>query len=241
MCFVSQLNRETRTSRINSPEKSLNLHKTALFPLITAAAAAVYMIWHYLSFGQWNMDGAMQAFMKDIRTSWLDVLFKVLTATGETIPVIAATAVIVISLIIYKKRVEALLVALYMLGIWRFNEFLKVWLHRPRPDVSLHLVDIGHYNQANSFSMPSGHSMNLMALMLLAVYLVWHFSSNKKFNVGATVFLLLHGLLTGMSRVYLNVHYFSDVLTGWSISIVWVSATIILHRVICLRQKKYNI
>lgn len=230
---MSQINREMKIKKINTAN-------VVIYALLAAIAMAAYMVWNYISYGQWFLDSSMQGLMKAIRTPWLDAVFRALTATGETLPVIIVTALLIIVLFIYKKHMEAIMVAIYMLGVWRFNELLKVLIHRPRPDVSLHLVDIGHYNEANSFSMPSGHSMNLMALVLLSIYLIWIFSKNKKFNIGATVVLLLYGLLTGLSRVYLNVHYISDIITGWSLSIAWISAAVILYRLLCTRVNKYN-
>jgi undecaprenyl-diphosphatase len=209
----------------------------AVYIMLASTAMASYMIRHYYVYGQWAMDGVLQSIMKSIRTPWLDAIFKGITATGETLPVIAATLFIITALVFHKKMKEAAILACYMLGVWRLNEFLKVLFHRPRPAASMHLVEIGHYSQANSYSLPSGHSMNLMALVLLSIYLVWIFVKNKKLNTSLTALLLAYGLLTGISRVYLNVHYFSDVITGWSISAACASAIIMMHQYICSKQK----
>jgi undecaprenyl-diphosphatase len=178
------------------------------------------------------MDGVMQSFIKSIRMPWLTALFRGITATGETVPVILATLILMILLMIYKKRKEALIFGFYMLGTWRLNDFLKEYLQRPRPDINLHLVETSGY------SLPSGHSMNFMALVLLSLYFMWIFSANKKLNRRLTILMLLYGMLVGISRVYLNVHYFSDVITGWSIGVACAAAAVILHSYICKVKAK---
>lgn len=246
---MSQVNRELKPNKNNSIDfynKKLESDKysmflySAIFLLITAAALAGYMIWHYNNYGQWTMDGVLQSFMADIRTTSLTAVFRGITITGESIPVIVATLIIMIILIVNKKLKEGLMLAIYMLGIWKLNEFLKELLHRPRIDVSQHLVDISGYNHSNQFSLPSGHAMNLMALVLLTLYFIWIFSNNKKLNLGLTLIILTFGLLVGVSRVYLNVHYFSDIVTGWSLAAAWASIAVIIHRLLCMKQNMSN-
>jgi undecaprenyl-diphosphatase len=235
--LMNQLNREFTTNK----KRKIDIYSMcAMYLLIGTTVTASYMIWHYYSYGQWAMDGAMQSFMRNIRATWLDSAFRVITSTSETLPVIIATLLIIISLIIYKNYKEAGIVAAYMLGVWRLNDFLKTLLHRPRIDASQHLVDISRYSHGIQFSLPSGHSMNFMALVLLGLYFIWIYSKNKKLNVGLTVLMLVYALLVGISRVYLNVHYFSDVITGWSVGIACAAITIIIHRLICSRQSVSN-
>ena len=243
---MKQLNKTTKFSKKNRNYKAYVaddhsiFYKGAIYLLIAATSLAAYMIWHYYSYGQWAMDLVLQDFMKSIKTFWLTNLLRGVTATGETIPVIVAAAVVIVGLIIYKKRKEAIMVAVYMLGVWRLNEFLKKLVHRPRIDVSQHLVDISGYSHNNSFSLPSGHAMNFMALMLLTLYFIWIFNGSKRLRIGLTLILLPYGLLVGISRVYLNVHYFSDVVIGWSIALACAALAVIIHRMICLRQNRYR-
>jgi undecaprenyl-diphosphatase len=242
--FLNQLNNKLNAdhkdfyNKIQKSDKNSTFLLIAIYLLIAATTLASYMIWHYNSYGQWAMDGAMQGLMVGIRVSWLTDVFKGITATGETMPVIIATLIIIMIFVICKRYKEVVLTALYMLGVWRLNEFLKGLLHRPRIDASLHLIDISEYSNNNQFSLPSGHSMNFMALVLLSLYFIWIFSSNKKLNWGLTILLLIYGLLVGISRVYLNVHYFSDVVTGWSIGAACAAMAAILHSFI--GKTKYN-
>lgn len=188
------------------------------------SVVAILMIWHYFSVGSWVIDKSLYDFMNSIRNPLLDEVFRFITATGETIPVVIMTLVVAILSLVFKHRREAALVALYMLGVWRLNELLKGFIARPRPAVSLWLV------QTTGLSMPSGHSMNFMALMLISIYFVWVYSKNKKLNIGLTIIMLLYAILVGLSRVYLHVHYFSDVITGWSLGAGCAAVAVIIHR-----------
>jgi undecaprenyl-diphosphatase len=246
---VDFLNQFKNTSKTNNKKTYNKMHDTEHYSIflyiavclfIAAMALSCYMIWHYQSYGQWAMDAVMQGFVKNLRTDWLTSIFRVITATGETIPVIIATITIIMALVIYKKRKEAIIAAFYMLGVWRLNDFLKQLLHRPRIDASQHLIDISSYSHNSLFSLPSGHSMNFMALILLSLYFVWIFSNNKKLNLGLTLLLLLYAILVGISRIYLNVHYSSDVITGWSLGATCAAIAVIIHTITCIKQNKYN-
>lgn len=212
----------------NKNQNAAYLYGAVVLLLITSMIAG-FMIAHYYEYGQWQMDDAMQSIARQIRLPWLDGIFKAITATGETLPVIIITLLIVTMLAYFKKYKEAAIFAVHMLAAWRLNDFLKELIHRPRPAVSMHLIDISHHGMN---SLPSGHSMNFMALVVLAVYFIWFYSKNVKWSMRITVLALFYGILVGLSRVYLNVHYFSDVIIGWSIGIALAAISVILHRLL---------
>ena len=92
---------------------------------------------------------------------------------------------------------------------------IKALIERPRPDAALHLISQGGY------SFPSGHAMT--SLVFYGLLLIWirRFLSAKKksktITAGITVLLSVFIFLIGFSRIYVGVHYPSDVLAGWSI------------------------
>ncbi|MDF2519558.1 MAG: phosphatase [Clostridia bacterium] len=205
--------------------KHIRMYYGELIVFSVFVVIASLMIWHYFGYGSWALDKSLHDFMGGIRSSLLDTLFRAITYTGETIPVIIMVLIVIFLFIYQKKRKEAALVAGYMLGVWLLNELLKRLIGRPRPDISLHLVE------ATGWSLPSGHSMNFMAFTLIALYFIWLYSRSKRLNIAATIIMLSYALLMGLSRVYLNVHYFSDVLTGWSIGASCAAIAVIIHRV----------
>jgi undecaprenyl-diphosphatase len=96
---------------------------------------------------------------------------------------------------------------------------LKQWFQRPRPDVVPHLREVA------STSFPSGHAMGAAVVFLtLAVIFVKAFRSRraKAFCLGLGVFL---ALIVGASRVFVGVHYPTDVAGGWLAGTAWALAT----------------
>ncbi len=95
------------------------------------------------------------------------------------------------------------------------NVALKTLIQRPRPE-GFRLVE------ETGFSFPSGHSMAAMAFFGLVIWLIWHYERDRRRrNLLVAVFALII-LMIGVSRIYLGVHYASDVLGGFCVSLVWL-------------------
>ncbi len=96
------------------------------------------------------------------------------------------------------------------------NQALKFIIQRPRPD-GFRLAT------ATGFSFPSGHSMVAMAFFGLLAWLVWKYEKDRRQRVFFLVAFALVIVMVGYSRVYLGVHYASDVIGGFCLSIVWLA------------------
>ncbi|MCC6110020.1 MAG: phosphatase PAP2 family protein [Denitrobacterium sp.] len=96
------------------------------------------------------------------------------------------------------------------------NQAIKFAVARPRPDGFRLVAETG-------YSFPSGHSMVAMAFFGLLVWMVWHYGRNRFTRwFGAVGFSAVIALI-GFSRVYLGVHYASDVIAGFCISLAWLA------------------
>ena len=93
---------------------------------------------------------------------------------------------------------------------------IKHIIQRPRPDGFRLIPETG-------YSFPSGHSLNAMVFYGLLIYIVHTSVKNKKLRVFLEVLLGLVILLIGLSRIYVGVHYASDVLAGFLFGIVCVT------------------
>lgn len=129
----------------------------------------------------------------------------------------------------YKWRRVAL-VALSLGGVGVLTYFLKLLFGRPRPDLWEQLV------VETSFSFPSGHAMASMALALLIGYLLMESRLSKQWVYVSLGILALYVVVIGLSRLYLGVHYPSDILAGWLISVSWIATVIPIVGRIRLRQ-----
>ena len=115
-----------------------------------------------------------------------------------------------LSLIYIKDKKLALTVPLNVIIATTLNQILKHIFRRPRP--LYRLIKIG------GFSFPSGHAMVSMAFYGYLLYLANTFIDNKKQKKVIIFILSTIILLVGISRIYLGVHYCSDIITGYSIS-----------------------
>ncbi len=114
------------------------------------------------------------------------------------------------------------------------NIGLKRAIDRARPDVE-HLVVV------ESLSYPSGHSMSAMAFYGFLIYLLFHIKMSRFLRSFLVVFFVLVILSIGLSRIYLGVHYPSDVIAGFLGGFIWVAFCIVLFNLIdLLRRRKRN-
>ena len=156
---------------------------------------------------------------------------KFITNFGGAIFIILLT-VILIAVIKNKKIGLSILTNLAIITI--LNQLLKRILQRPRPTEYRIIEESG-------YSFPSGHSMISMAFYGYLIYLIYKYVENK--NVKWILISLLSILicLIGISRIYLGVHYASDVLGGFLISIsylvIYISA---VNNVFCRKKEKYK-
>jgi undecaprenyl-diphosphatase len=131
------------------------------------------------------------------------------TALGGVTVVTLATAVGVLAFVLHRKRWHAAILAGTVIAADVVSELLKSFYGRPRPE----LVPHGSYVYSSSF--PSGHSTLSAAMYLTLAMLISSLEPNR--GTKQMVFVLAFALVLaiGFSRVYLGVHWPSDVLAGW--------------------------
>ncbi|MFV9510230.1 phosphatase PAP2 family protein [Tepidibacillus sp. LV47] len=121
----------------------------------------------------------------------------------------------------YKKRRDVILLAGGLIGGALLNVALKDLFRRSRPDIT-HLVEAGGY------SFPSGHSMVSTTFYGILSYLLWiHLKERKKSTWYVPILTIILILSIGISRIYLGVHFPSDVIAGFSAGGILVIAGII--------------
>jgi membrane-associated phospholipid phosphatase len=106
---------------------------------------------------------------------------------------------------------------------------LKNFFGRPRPDVPLLF-------EAEGLSFPSGHALFSITFYGLLVYILYHAVKNKGLKWTLIVLLVALMLVIGFSRVYLRVHYASDVIAGFAVGFMWLVFTIWLLN----RMERYS-
>lgn len=187
-------------------------------PAIAVWAAA-------LAFGAWLSPTVPPAFDPAVLTTiqgavqgWLTPLVRVITFTGDPIFYVLLLVPLVLWLWKRGRRLEALVLAGAVLVAWGGNEALKALFQRVRPHAWMLIPQGGN-------SYPSGHSMVGMAFYSTAAMLL------KPHRPKYARFLRAYAFLPGLSRLYLGVHWPSDVAfglaLGWTVALAarrWVDA-----------------
>ena len=197
---------------------SLRVHKMLLLALLLGLVMpwVVFVnvaedIWES---GGFTGDKQILEFLHRNSTPWLDRLALAFTAAGDPLPMGILAVVITLGLAVWGSRLQALFFGLSVGGAMGLNLLVKLLFARPRPALWISLKPAFYY------SFPSGHAMGVAAVATAVGLLLWqHRGYWLAWALG-----LLFVLGVGWSRVYLGVHYPSDVLAGWTGSVGWVAA-----------------
>jgi undecaprenyl-diphosphatase len=166
------------------------------------------------------LDAAiMQAFHLNA-TPGLTHVMETLTWIGSPAVVCALMVIAVTILWFRRRRRESLLLLLAVGGGTILNTALKLYFRRVRPDVSWAIL------HEHSFSFPSGHSVVAVALYGMTLHLLLRHISAGWQKTAAIVVALALAAGIGLSRIYLGVHYPSDVAAGYFVGGVWVLGVI---------------
>ncbi|WP_299991057.1 phosphatase PAP2 family protein [uncultured Pontibacter sp.] len=179
-----------------------------------------------------HLDKAFTAFLYSMRSEWLSHTFYAFTQLGtrEAVFAVGGLATIVF---LYNRRYTAVLAFwLTMAGVGLSVQYGKKFISRDRP------TEVAFYPEHN-FSFPSGHATTSMALWgILAYFGYRHLHQRRLRNAvlsGAGALILL----VGFSRIYLGVHFLSDVLAGFLLGAMWVLLGISIVEVMSyLRTRK---
>ena len=148
--------------------------------------------------------------------AWVEETAVDITALGGY-PILVLFAVLVVAaLLIWKRSAAALFVVVSLSGGAVISSGLKLIFLRPRPDV------VEHLDRTFTHSFPSAHAMMSMVALLTFAAVASHGAVNRAFRTFAFASAIVISLLIGGSRVYLGVHWPSDVIAGWALGVGWV-------------------
>ena len=159
-----------------------------------------------------HLDTLVHSYILGIRNKNLTSILLTITNISSAYALIVLS---ILLLIIIKEKKIPLLISLNLICSYALNAFAKVIFTRPRP-IGINLIE------ESGFSYPSGHSMISMAYYGFIAYLIYKRQKNKLIKTIIIVALLLTILLVGFSRIYLGVHYLSDVIGGFLLSTVYL-------------------
>ena len=178
-----------------------------------------------------SLDHQVSVSMLSIRSPFWDSFFLAVTRLGTWQAITLFFIAVSIALWIYKKRSMIFPLFLAAAGSGIMTVIVKYWVDRTRPDVSLAVyLEYGP-------SFPSAHAVLIMAFFGFLIYLLWKLDRNLDvgrlksiMKIGLSVIFVLVILLVGFSRLYLGVHYLTDVLAGYLVGLLWVLVSIYISR-----------
>jgi len=196
--------------------------------ILSGIAVVCGLVWVFLRLADEVAEGETEAFDNTVllwfRTPgnlddvigppWVEEMVRDITALGSFALLGTFMVVVVGALLLAKKKAAALLVLVAVLSGTLISTLLKMGYDRPRPELS-------HAAHEFTASFPSGHSMLSAVTYLTLGALLSRLAPTRRLKVYALLIAIGLTLMVGISRIYMGVHFPSDVLAGWCLGAAW--------------------
>jgi membrane-associated phospholipid phosphatase len=183
-----------------------------LFVCITVFAYAVNMVFIKKAT---TFDENVFSFVGKHVTETRTRIMVFISFLGKHTFLIPANLVLLAYFLFMKNRRFSIRVAALALSSLSLMFLLKLSFKRIRPDIPL-------LEQVSGFSFPSGHALMSVGFYGLLIYITWHEIKNRTLRGIMVAFWFLLIVLIGFSRIYLRVHYASDVIAGFAVGFGWL-------------------
>ncbi len=206
-------------------EKPMNHNKILLsISFVTLSLFILLAFTYEHSFFQ-QFDVFIVEHVPSVRAEWITSFMLFLALLGGTKVMAALTLILMIILVLWQKKWTAVLPPMLIMGgTALLNMTVKEWIGRARPEINYLIEQPG-------YSFPSGHTMAAVSFGGLCIYLIYHYVDRKMIRILSIVVALVLFVLMGISRMYLGVHFLTDILGGTLFSITWIAlAILILNR-----------
>jgi membrane-associated phospholipid phosphatase len=179
-----------------------------------------------------NFDETISSFVVSFRSDTLTPYFKFMTEMGDRIAYIVISVALGVYFFVRHKNWKFIAQTIIVLLLSTLtNILLKSVINRARP-AHEHLVEV------NTLSFPSGHSMSAMAFYGFLMYLTVVSKIPLPIKIILATLLVITILSIGISRIYLGVHFPSDVAAGFIGGLIWVTFCIVVFNIMSLLRKR---
>ena len=169
-------------------------------------------------------DSSIRGAIRQLQSPMWTALFLTVTKLGSTIYLIIVGCVVGVVLIALRWFKPLVLMIVVMAGQSVLHNGFKWLIARPRPNALI------GYKEVESFSYPSGHAVAGLCLYATIAWLVSTGVESPAAKAGVWIFAALLIFLIGLSRVYIGIHYPSDVLAGFLGASIWTAAVLSIDR-----------
>ena len=186
----------------------------------------LYVVFRVFYFKKEEVDFAVFDYLKQYVSDGMSSFMQFITFLGTHSFLIPANLVLIAYFLFIKKhRWYSIRIPVVAIGGVSLMFLLKFLFHRPRPLIPL-------LKEAQGLSFPSGHAMMSFSFYGLLIYLVWRNIENPWVRGVLVTLLFLLIFTIGLSRIYLRVHYASDVMAGFAVGIIWLVLSLwVTHRI----------
>ncbi len=205
--------------------------RNASWALVLSALSLVgFLFVTFLKSSLAPADLAVNSWAASIHTSSLTLISEAVAVLFDTMVTLPLSALIAAILYLRHHRGHAVLLLAAMAGITLLVEAAKTLIQSPRP--------MNGIVPETGYSFPSGHVTSTVVLLGLLTYYTWLSVKNRRLKVLTAMLYVALEALIGFSRVYLNVHWFSDILGGYLLGAFWLTFSVFLCNY--LKSTRFN-
>ena len=192
--------------------------------LVMLLSAVFFALIAWLVFGSQNMaiDRSIALFGLHLHSKPLTTIMLWITFLGSSNFLFPVYLVLVCFSLFTSSRINALMIAFTGAGVYVIIAALKLCFGRSRPVHSM-------IAPPATFSFPSGHSGSGMTFLLLLAFLITRKPMTRRMKCLVFGIMFSIGLAVGFSRIYLNLHYPTDVLSGFCVAFFWLAAMYLIY------------
>lgn len=223
-----------------SGTKLSDLSKTSVFLILLGFASLGGCFYFFMELAagvlekqKFAIDQRAFDIVKSTSFPALDQFLKIVTQAGSVILITVASLSLAIYLLFFSKlsRWIGIYFVVTMAGVSSLTTLLKSQFARSRPEF------MGEYHGSTS-SFPSGHAAGALVFYGLIIYLIVISPLEKRWKWLINMLLGVLTLLIGISRVYMGVHFFTDVTAGFLFGLTWLLICIIALEITLWHQRK---
>ena len=195
------------------------LSLSLLLGLATAILTLIFFGWlaeEALEGDARAFDEATRAAVHQLASPLMTAIMRGLSFVGSTIALAVGTIFVVIRFVMRKWTREARLFAITMIGAGLLNVTLKLTFKRPRP------VPFFNLSAPETYSFPSGHALTSAVFFGALAAILTARVRSRRVRTAIWIVSTVMFLLIGLSRIYLGVHYTTDVIAGFAAALIWI-------------------
>lgn len=186
---------------------------------VASVGALIFFAWltdEVLEGDAQHFDNVTRLAVHEVASPFMTTAMRVISFLGSSVFLTLATVAVLLWFLFQKWQREAKLFGVTMLGASLLNMILKLAFQRPRP------LPYFNLSMPETYSFPSGHSLASCCFFGALAALIAARVVSKRVRVVVWLVAVTMFLLIGLSRIYLGVHYTTDVIAGFTAALIWI-------------------